>query len=70
MVFLTAGRSKSDFQIKAHWSRLLFSGKGKPPKVLDNDAAVKKWVAEHPKALGYINSSADDASVKVLYTVE
>ena len=61
---------KSDSQMKAHWSRLLFSGKGKPPKVLDNDEAVKQWVASHPEALGYINSSAVDASVKVLYTVE
>ena len=61
---------KSDSQIKAHWSRLLFSGKGKPPKVLDNDDAVKKWVAGHPEALGYIDSSAVDDTVKVLYTVE
>ena len=50
-------------QVKALWSRLAFSGKGTPPKELADSAAVKK-------AVGYIDKTAVDASVKVLYTVE
>jgi ABC-type phosphate transport system substrate-binding protein len=57
-------------QVKALWSRLAFSGKGTPPKELADAAAVKKAVAADPKAVGYIDKSAVDASVKVLYTVE
>ena len=57
-------------QVKALWSRLAFSGKGTPPKELADAAAVKKAVAGDPKAVGYIDKSAVDASVKVLYTVE
>jgi len=57
-------------QVKALWSRLAFSGKGTPPKELADSAAVKKAVAADPKAVGYIDKSAVDASVKVLYTVE
>jgi len=57
-------------QVKALWSRLAFSGKGTPPKELADASAVKKAVAADPKAVGYIDKSAVDASVKVLYTVE
>ena len=57
------GRESS--QVKAIWSRILFTGRGVPPKQLPNSAAVKKAVAANPKAVGYIEKSAVDASVKV-----
>lgn len=62
------GRDAS--QIKAAWSRIAFSGKGQPPKEVPDDAAVKKAVAADPKAVGYIDSAAVDASVKVLLTLD
>jgi hypothetical protein len=52
-------------QIKAIWSRILFTGRGQPPKQLPNSAAVKKIVAANPNAVGYIEKSAVDATVKV-----
>jgi hypothetical protein len=52
-------------QIKAIWSRILFTGRGLPPKQMANSAAVKKAVAADPRAVGYIEKSAVDASVKV-----
>ncbi len=57
-------------QIKAVWSRIVFTGKGQPPKELPDAAAVKKAVAADPKAIGYIDKSAVDASVKVVYAVD
>ena len=53
-------------QVKAIWSRILFTGRGVPPKQLIDSAAVKKAVAANPKAVGYIERSAVDASVKVI----
>jgi ABC-type phosphate transport system substrate-binding protein len=52
-------------QVKAIWARILFTGRGLPPKQLQDSAAVKKAVAANPKAVGYIEKSAVDASVKV-----
>lgn len=52
-------------QVKAIWSRVLFTGRGIPPKQLPDSAAVKKAVAANPKAVGYIEKSALDASVKL-----
>lgn len=57
-------------QVKATWSRMVFSGKGQAPKQLADSAAVKKAVAADPKGVGYIEKSAVDASVKVVLGLE
>ena len=58
--------SKSESQLKAYWSQLVFTGKGTPPKELDNDEAVKAFVANTPAGIGYIDASKVDGSVKVI----
>ena len=59
---------KDASQVKALWSKLVFTGKATMPKEAADSAAVKKMVAGDPKAIGYIEKSAVDASVKVIYT--
>jgi ABC-type phosphate transport system substrate-binding protein len=56
-------------QVKATWSRLVFTGKASPPKELPDAAAVKKAVAADPKAIGYIDKSEVDSTVKVLLSL-
>jgi ABC-type phosphate transport system substrate-binding protein len=57
-------------QVKAIWSKILFTGRGLPPKQMMDSAAVKKAVAGDPKAIGYIEKSAVDNSIKVALTLE
>lgn len=57
---------KSETKLKTYWSRLIFTGKGTPPKVIESDSAVRDWVADQPKGIGYIMRSKADASVKIL----
>ena len=57
-------------QIKAIWSRILFTNRGVPPKQLPDSAAVKKAVAANLKAVGYIEKSAVDASIKVALQID
>ena len=64
--FYTKVAGKSGSQVKAAWSRLVFSGKATPPKELGSSAEVKKMVAANANAIGYIEKSAVDGSVKVL----
>ena len=59
---------KDASQVKSLWSKLVFTGKATMPKEAADSAAVKKMVAADPKAIGYIEKSAVDASVKVIYT--
>lgn len=62
------GRSSS--QIKAHWSKLVFTGKGTPPKELASDSDVLSYVASNEFAVGYINSANVNDSVKVIHTIK
>ena len=59
---------KSPAQIKAFWSKIIFTGRGQPPKEVSNDAEVKKFIAKHPDAIGYIDQKLLDDSVKVILT--
>lgn len=62
------GRSSS--QVKAHWSKLVFTGKGTPPKELASDSDVLAFVAENEFAIGYLHSAKVDDSVKVIHTIK
>ena len=66
--FYKKATGKDPAQVKALWSRLIFTGKAQPPKEVPDAAAVKKAVAADPKAIGYIDKAAADGSVKVLAT--
>jgi len=57
-------------QVKSTWSRVVFSGKGQAPKQLADSAAVKKAVAADPKAVGYVEKTAVDASVKAVLSLD
>jgi ABC-type phosphate transport system substrate-binding protein len=57
---------KSEAKLKSYWSRLIFTGKGTPPKTVGDDHALKTWVAERENAIGYIMRSEVDDTVKVL----
>jgi ABC-type phosphate transport system substrate-binding protein len=61
---------KDAAQVKAIWSKLVFTGKATPPKEFKSSADVKKAVADDPKAIGYIDKSAVDDSVKVILTLQ
>lgn len=58
---------KSDAQLQAYWSRLIFTGKGKPPKSLSSSASVKSSVAANINAIGYIDEADLDSTVKVVF---
>jgi ABC-type phosphate transport system substrate-binding protein len=60
---------KDAAQVKAIWSKLVFTGKATPPKEYKSNADVKKAVADDPKAIGYIDKSAVDDTVKVILTL-
>ncbi|REL25442.1 phosphate ABC transporter substrate-binding protein [Thalassotalea euphylliae] len=60
---------KSPAQVKAYWSKRLFTGKGKPLQELASDQAVIDLVASTPNAIGYIDASSATSAVKVIKTL-
>lgn len=68
--FYTKVAGKSPRQIHFYWSRLVFTGKGKPPKSLSDDSSVKAFVAESEGGIGYISEKNVDGTVKVVLKVD
>lgn len=60
---------KEPAQVQAIWARISFTGKGKPPKEFKSSADIKKAISENVNAIGYIEKSAVDDSVKVIATI-
>jgi len=57
---------KSPAQVKAYWSKIIFTGRGHPPRQAADSIEVKRIVTNNPHAIGYIDASQVDASVRVL----
>ncbi|WP_299774059.1 phosphate ABC transporter substrate-binding protein [uncultured Pseudoteredinibacter sp.] len=62
--------NKNPSQLNAYWARIVFTGKGQPPKALMDDSEVKEFVASNADSIAYIDSSEVDDSVKVIMTVK
>lgn len=57
------GRSRN--QMRAYWSRMVFTGKGKPPRALD-EAAIIEALQSDPSLIAYLPSGQLPASLRPL----
>ncbi|OUS12497.1 hypothetical protein A9Q89_06335 [Gammaproteobacteria bacterium 53_120_T64] len=65
-IFYRQVSGKSPAQVKAHWAKLIFTGRGQPPKEASNSAKIKQLLTKNTGNISYLNLSAVDDSVKVL----
>lgn len=49
-----------------HWRRLAMTGGGTAPKSFEKEEDLRKFVADTPGAIGFVDSALADASVAVL----
>lgn len=61
--------SKTRPLVKAYWTKMIFTGRGQPPKEVVSNAAIRKLVADNPSLIGYIDRAALDPSVKTVMLV-
>jgi ABC-type phosphate transport system substrate-binding protein len=57
---------KTSNQLKAHWSKMVFTGKAVPLKEMSNDAEVIELVSKNPSTIGYVDKASVNGNVKVL----
>ena len=57
---------KSSAQVMSYWAKIIFTGRGQPPKAVASSLEVRKLLAANPQAIGYIERSSVDSSVKIL----
>lgn len=61
--------AKSPALVKAYWTKMIFTGRGKPPREVANSAKVRMEVAANPALIGYIERVALDASVRPVLSI-
>lgn len=59
------GKGSNARDLKAYWSKMIFTGRGNPPDTADNDAELKKFL-EEDNAIGVATQSA---GMNVVYTI-
>jgi ABC-type phosphate transport system substrate-binding protein len=57
---------KSKGQLKSYWSKLIFTGQGKPPEIIGSDEEIMRSVASNESAIAYIDASKVNDTVKVI----
>jgi ABC-type phosphate transport system substrate-binding protein len=57
---------KSAAQLKAYWSKIIFTGRGQPPPVVANGVELKKRLGKDTAVIGYIDASLVDDSVRIV----
>lgn len=65
-VFYRQLLGKSVAEVNAYWARLLFTGRASPPHVLSSSKEILAVVRKNKNAIGYVNESDVDDSVKVV----
>jgi ABC-type phosphate transport system substrate-binding protein len=58
--------SKSPAQVKAHWSKIIFTGRGQPPEALPDGPQALERVARDPSAIAYVDRRLVDDRVRVV----
>jgi ABC-type phosphate transport system substrate-binding protein len=64
--FISKVVGKSESQLKAYWSKLIFTGKGQAPKAVSSDAEVIQLVSQNPNLIGYVSDAAVNDTVKII----
>jgi len=56
--------NRSPALMKAYWTKMIFTGRGQPPREAPGSAIVRRMVADNPGMIGYIERTALDPSVR------
>jgi ABC-type phosphate transport system substrate-binding protein len=64
--FYATFAGKSPAQVKSLWAKIIFTGRGQPPKAVSSSGEVRKLLAANPQAIGYLERSAIDSSDKMV----
>jgi hypothetical protein len=59
--------NKEPSEIKAYWSRLVFSGGARPPYAMENREELLRLIGNNPGAIGYLDRSQVDSRLRIVF---
>lgn len=57
---------KNPAQIRAYWSRLVFTGRALPPKEATSVTEARQWLIDTPNLIGYMERTDVPANARIL----
>ena len=65
---------RNPVQMRAYWSRIVFTGRGTPPPTARDGNRLREWLARDPSLVGYLPADElgpeDDAALRVLLIID
>jgi len=58
--------SKTPKQLKAYWAKMVFTGKGTPPRQTDSAAEMLNLISANPNLIGFVPAGSATGNVKVV----
>jgi ABC-type phosphate transport system substrate-binding protein len=58
---------KSAAQVKAYWSKIIFTGRGQPPPSVSSTIEMISRISANPAAIGYIDRGMMNDSVRIVF---
>jgi ABC-type phosphate transport system substrate-binding protein len=66
--FYLQATGKSPAQMKAYWSKIIFTGRGQPHRQVASVGEIKKLVAADTSMIAYVDAGAVDASLRIVFS--
>ncbi len=57
---------KDTKQLKAYWSKLVFTGKATPPREMASEEQMVEFISDNPNTIGFVSSDSPTNGVKVI----
>lgn len=57
---------KNSIQTRAYWSRMVFTGRARPPREVADEAELRALMSRDPNLIGYLAEGAQTSELRVL----
>ena len=64
--FVTDLLDRSEENFSVYWKRMVFTGKGRPPRAFNSDEELAAYLRETPGAIGFLSVEADATDLKIV----
>jgi len=62
--------NKNENQLRKYWTKMIFTGKGQPPKKMNTISEIIKYVANTKNAISYIPSQYVNNSIQTIMEIK
>ncbi len=69
-VFAREVLKKNPSQLRAYWAKRVFTGRGKPPQIINTSAELRALVSSDKRYLAYLVKSQADSTVRAVIELE